>query len=83
MRAYMTADNVTRFARVDFRNDQGVFGIKDEDRFLHLYIIGKTGTGKSCAFRRSRPLIPIHCDHLLRSIATSVDGDESAIRFIC
>ncbi len=24
-----------------------MFGIKDEDRFSHLYIIGKTGTGKS------------------------------------
>ena len=46
MRACMTADSVTRFARVDFRSDERVFGIKDEDRFLHLYIIGKTGTGK-------------------------------------
>jgi type IV secretory pathway VirB4 component len=35
------------FARVDFRNDRRVFGIKDEDRFLHVYVIGKTGTGKS------------------------------------
>lgn len=37
----------THFARIDFRNDDRVFGIKDEDRFLHVYIIGKTGTGKS------------------------------------
>ncbi|MHC2600144.1 hypothetical protein ACVL92_000958 [Bradyrhizobium liaoningense] len=36
-----------RFARIDFRNDDRVFGIKTEDRFLHMYIIGKTGTGKS------------------------------------
>jgi type IV secretory pathway TraG/TraD family ATPase VirD4 len=35
------------FARVDFRNDDRVFGIKNEDRFSHVYIIGKTGTGKS------------------------------------
>src|ERR1700724_1851732 len=35
------------FARVDFRTDDRVFGIKDEDRFLHVYVIGKTGTGKS------------------------------------
>ena len=40
MRACMTADNVTRFARVDFRSDERAFGIKDEDRFLHVYIIG-------------------------------------------
>ena len=37
IRAYMVAGNVTRFARVDFRNDERVFGIKDEDRLLHLY----------------------------------------------
>lgn len=33
--------------RVDHRADNRRFGIKREDRFLHLYIIGKTGTGKS------------------------------------
>src|SRR5713226_6717754 len=38
---------MTHIGRVDFRNDNRLFGIKDEDRFLHLYIIGKTGTGKS------------------------------------
>jgi hypothetical protein len=43
----MGADHVTRFARVDFRGDGRVFGIKDEDRLLHMYVIGKTGTGKS------------------------------------
>lgn len=43
----MDEDHTTRFARVDFRNDDRVFGIKDEDRFLHVYVIGKTGTGKS------------------------------------
>ena len=43
----MGADHVTRFARVDFHSDKRIFGIKEEDRFLHLYIIGKTGTGKS------------------------------------
>jgi type IV secretory pathway TraG/TraD family ATPase VirD4 len=45
--AHMDADDTTRFARVDFRNDDRVFGIKDDDRFLHVYVIGKTGTGKS------------------------------------
>ncbi len=43
----MSGDQVTHFARVDFRNDNRLFGIKDEDRFSHIYIIGKTGTGKS------------------------------------
>ena len=48
----MDADHTTRFARVDFRNDDRVFGIKDEDRFLHVYVIGKTGTGKSSMIER-------------------------------
>lgn len=29
------------------RNDRRRFGIKREDRLNHLYVIGKTGTGKS------------------------------------
>ena len=45
--ACMGADHLTRFAHVDFRSDERAFGIKDEDRLLHLYVIGKTGTGKS------------------------------------
>ena len=44
---HMDASPAIHFARVDFRNDRRVFGIKDEDRFLHVYVIGKTGTGKS------------------------------------
>ena len=43
----MGADHVTRFARVDFHSEERVFGINDEDRLLHMYVIGKTGTGKS------------------------------------
>src|ERR1700675_1807130 len=43
----MDAGHHIRIARVDFRNDDRVFGIKSEDRFLHVYVIGKTGTGKS------------------------------------
>jgi type IV secretory pathway TraG/TraD family ATPase VirD4 len=43
----MTPDRVLQFARLNFRHDQRTFGIKTEDRFSHIYIIGKTGTGKS------------------------------------
>ena len=39
--------DVTYLGRVDYRNDRRVFGIKREDRFAHVYAIGKTGTGKS------------------------------------
>jgi type IV secretory pathway TraG/TraD family ATPase VirD4 len=43
----MWSGNITHFARVDFRRNETIFGIKTEDRFAHVYIIGKTGTGKS------------------------------------
>lgn len=45
-------DDILRLARVDFRNDDRVFGIKREDRFAHVYLIGKTGTGKSTLLAR-------------------------------
>lgn len=34
-------------ATTNFRNEEKRFGIKSEDRRRHVYIIGKTGTGKS------------------------------------
>lgn len=35
------------FARAEFKNKPATFGIKREDRRKHMYIVGKTGTGKS------------------------------------
>ncbi len=40
-------DNLTLLAKTDFRNIEKTFGIKRRDRGLHMYIVGKTGTGKS------------------------------------
>lgn len=31
----------------DYRGEKIRFGIKEEDKFRHMYIVGKTGTGKS------------------------------------
>src|SRR3989454_5140784 len=42
------SDNkITAVAVTNFRNDHRRFGIKRADRRAHLYVIGKTGTGKS------------------------------------
>lgn len=38
---------ITFIGETDFRNRHRPFGILEADRRLHLYIIGKTGTGKS------------------------------------
>jgi hypothetical protein len=43
---------ITYFARTNARDDRRVFGIKQPDRLSHMYIIGKTGTGKSTLLER-------------------------------
>ncbi|MFZ2835434.1 MAG: type IV secretion system DNA-binding domain-containing protein, partial [Candidatus Moraniibacteriota bacterium] len=39
--------NINFFAKTNFRNQERIFGIKEDDRRRHMYIIGKTGMGKS------------------------------------
>lgn len=39
--------HINFFARTEFKNKLTTFGIKKDDRRKHLYIMGKTGTGKS------------------------------------
>ncbi len=40
-------DEITFFAKTNFRNQERVFGIKTDDRRRHMYVIGKTGMGKT------------------------------------
>jgi len=35
------------FAKTNYRNQERIFGIKEDDRRRHMYVIGKTGMGKS------------------------------------
>lgn len=39
--------NINFFAQTYFKNQDTTFGIKDADRRKHVYLIGKTGAGKS------------------------------------
>lgn len=39
--------NINYFARTEWRNHEAIFGIQGEERRKHIYIIGKTGSGKS------------------------------------
>lgn len=39
--------DVNFFAKAVYKNQEAVFGLKLEDRLRHLYILGKSGTGKS------------------------------------
>src|SRR5690554_1376705 len=40
-------DHLTVIGRTDFRGDRRPFGMRVADRRHHLYVVGKTGTGKS------------------------------------
>ncbi len=39
--------DITYFGKTNFRNHAQVFGIKRKDRRQHMYVLGKSGTGKS------------------------------------
>lgn len=47
MRKNNHKNHITFFAQTNYRNIRKRFGIKQEDRRRHIYIIGKTGVGKS------------------------------------
>lgn len=38
---------ITTFGKTNFRGQERVFGIKEDDRRRHFYVVGKTGTGKT------------------------------------
>ncbi|MEK7209437.1 MAG: type IV secretion system DNA-binding domain-containing protein [Patescibacteria group bacterium] len=40
-------EEITLFGETNFRNEKRRFGIKKDDRRRHMYIIGKTGMGKT------------------------------------
>ena len=40
-------DDITFFAETDYRNERRRFGIRRRDRRAHMYLIGRTGMGKS------------------------------------
>jgi hypothetical protein len=39
--------NITFIGKTNYKNREHIFGVKAKDRLRHLYIVGKTGTGKS------------------------------------
>jgi type IV secretory pathway TraG/TraD family ATPase VirD4 len=74
-------NNLTYFAESNRYSRRILFGIKQEDRLLHTYIIGKTGTGKTnllqthiiqdISFGRGFCVIDIHGD-LINKIFSNI-----------
>ncbi len=73
-------DQVSYFARTNHRKPDRTFGIKQRDRLSHMYVIGKTGTGKTTLLEtlirqdieegRGCALIDPHGDFVERVAAT-------------
>ena len=47
----MAQDAITFFAKTNFRSENKKFGIKRVDRRQHMYVIGKTGVGKTALLK--------------------------------
>lgn len=73
--------NINFFGKTNFRNSEVKFGIKTDDRRRHMYIIGKTGMGKS-VLQENMIIQDIHAGHGVCVIDPHGDLVEKVIDFI-
>jgi hypothetical protein len=76
-----TKMDVNFFAKTEFKNKETVFGIKTEDRRKHIYIIGKTGAGKSTLIA-NMAIDDIRRDRGLGIIDPHGDLSETVLNYI-
>jgi hypothetical protein len=69
------------FAATDFRNQKRKFGIKTDDRRRHMYVVGKTGMGKTTLLE-NMVLNDIYAGHGVGIIDPHGDFAEKIIDFI-
>jgi len=74
-------NRITPFAVTNYRDIQKRFGIKDENRRGHMYIIGKTGTGKTTLIE-NMAVSDIRCGNGLALIDPHGDLAENILHFI-
>jgi hypothetical protein len=85
-------DRISYFAQTNFRRAFTPFGIKQSDRLSHVYVIGKTGVGKSTLLEvmarqdldqgRGFALIDPHGDLVERLFATASDTHRQRITYL-
>lgn len=79
--AYDHEKHVAYFAQTNFRNQMRKFGIKTDDRRRHMYVIGKTGMGKSTLLENMF-LSDVYAGHGCCYIDPHGDGAEKLLDFI-
>ncbi len=73
--------DVVYFAQTNFRNQMRKFGIKTDDRRRHMYVIGKTGMGKTTLLE-NMILSDIYAGHGCCYIDPHGDTAEKLINYI-
>ncbi len=74
-------NEVNYFAKTNFRNRMTKFGIKTDDRRRHIYVIGKTGMGKTVLLE-NLILSDIYAGHGCAYVDPHGDTAEKLINFI-
>lgn len=74
-------NGITLFAQTNFRNQQRRFGIKLDDRRRHMYVLGKTGMGKTTLLE-NMILSDIYAGHGCAYIDPHGDTAEKILDFI-
>lgn len=74
-------DDICLFAQTNFRNQLRRFGIKTDDRRRHMYIVGKTGMGKS-TMMENMVLDDIYSGHGIGLVDPHGDFAEKILDFI-
>lgn len=74
-------ENINFFGETNYRNQRHKFGIKTDDRRRHMYVIGKTGMGKSNMLE-NMVYSDIHNGHGVCYIDPHGDTAEKIINFI-
>ncbi len=75
------SQDISVFAQTTFRNQFKKFGIKQDDRRRHMYLIGKTGMGKSTILE-NMIVGDIHAGHGLAIVDPHGDLAEKVIQYI-
>ena len=74
-------NEVNYFAKTNFRNQMTKFGIKTDDRRRHVYVIGKTGMGKTVLLE-NLTLSDIYAGHGCCYVDPHGDTAEKLINYI-
>ncbi len=78
----MDNDNdITLFAKTNFRNREVAFGIRRDDRRRHMYIIGKTGMGKTTLIE-NMVIQDIQAGHGVAFVDPHGDSIEKILNYI-